>query len=357
MKIVYLVDYDLNVNSGVLQKILQQSQKWVEFGHTVYYVSTKTLTVYDGDKNIITKLKSLNLTLGRMGTALNIFYNSFFLTRLLQNIDFDIIYMRYRLYMPFFTKIVKENKVVMEINSDDTREYALHSKLTHYYNKYSRDFLLKYIDGHVSVSEELKDRFRYLNKSIEVIGNGIDITKYSIALEYDEKPILVFIGTPNQLWHGLDKIVQMAEDLKDYQFYIIGTKGDDTFNVKYFGYLSQEEVTDIIKKCDVGIGTLSLYKKGLNEASPLKTRQYLACGLPIIYAYEDTDLKGEQSFALRLENSENNLEYNKIKEFVDKVFKNNQTREDARNFAQNVLDYTEKEKKRLAFLQKVLSGR
>ncbi len=355
MKIAYLIDYDLSGNNGVIQKILQQSQKWIEAGHTVYYISTKTLTIYDNNKNIVTKLKPLNLSFGRLGTAFKLFYNSFFLNKLLQHIDFDIIYMRYRLYMPFFTKIVQENKVVMEINSDDTLEYALHSKLTHFYNKYSRHYLLKYVDGFVSVSEELKDKFRYLNKSIEVIANGIDIVKYSIFTDQHEKPILVFIGTPNQPWHGLDKIVQMAENLNDYQFYIIGTKGDDTSNLKYFGYLSQEEATAIIKRCDVGIGTLSLYQKGLKEASPLKTRQYLACGLPIIYAYEDTDLKGEKSFVLKLENKENNLDYNKIKQFVDKIFQNKKTKENARKFAEDALDYRKKEEKRLIFFERVLN--
>jgi glycosyltransferase involved in cell wall biosynthesis len=354
MKIAYLIDYDLNGNNGVIQKILQQSQKWVEAGHTVYYVSTKTLTIYDNNKNIITKLKPLNFPLGRLGTALKLFYNSFFINKLLQNIDVDIIYMRYRLYMPFFTKIVKENKVVMEINSDDTAEYALHSKLTHFYNKYSRDFLLRHIDGFVSVSKELKDRFRHLNKSIEVIANGIDISKYGISTDQHEKPILVFIGTPNQPWHGLDKIVQMAENLKDYQFYVIGTKGDDTSNIKYFGYLSQEEATDMIKRSDLGIGTLSLYKTGLNEASPLKTRQYLACGLPIIYAYEDTDLCENIDFALRLKNEEENIDYNAIRSFVGTVFNNQKIKMQAREFAEEVLDYTKKEEKRLQFFRKVL---
>jgi len=35
MKIAYLIDYDINKTSGVVQKILQQSQKWIESGHTV----------------------------------------------------------------------------------------------------------------------------------------------------------------------------------------------------------------------------------------------------------------------------------------------------------------------------------
>lgn len=354
MKIAYLINYDLSGNNGVIQKILQQSKKWVEAGHTVYYVSTKTLTIYDSHKNIITKLKPLNFPLGRLGTALKLFYNSFFLNRLLQNIDFDIIYMRYQLYMPFLTEALKKYKVVMEINSDDTLEYALHSKLTHIYNKLTRNLVLKNIDGFVSVSHELKNRFEYLQKPMEVIANGIDTSQYSIVEHKNEKLIFVFIGTPNQSWQGLDKIKKMAEYFRNHQFYIIGTDGEDTQNIQYFGYLSKKEATKVINQCDIGIGTLSLYKKGLMEASPLKTRQYLACGLPLIYGYKDTDIPDGIEFGLRLENHKDNINYPKIEDFIKKVFRNKKISLAARKFSEEVLDYSKKEEVRLCFLRRIL---
>jgi glycosyltransferase involved in cell wall biosynthesis len=191
----------------------------------------------------------------------------------------------------------------------------LHSKLTHFYNKFTRNFVLKHVDGFVSVSDELKQRFQYFNKPIEVIANGIDTSQYNLVPYKNDKPTFVFIGTPNQSWHGLDKIISMADHFQKYQFYIIGSTGKDTNNIKYFGYLSKDDSTKIIQRCDIGIATLSLYKKHLTEASPLKSRQYLACGIPIIYAYKDTDLEGKESFVLRLTNSENNINHTKIEQF------------------------------------------
>lgn len=354
MKIAYLVDYDIDDNNGVVQKILQQSQKWIELGQTVYYISTKTLTIYDSNKNIITRFKPLNIGLKRVGTAMKLLYNSYFLYELLENVKFDIVYMRYRLYMPFFTKVLKKYKVVMEINSDDTLEYKLHSKLTSFYNNLTRDLVLKHIDGFVCVSHELKDRFLCFKKDVEVIANGIDVSKYNIVNHSNQKPILVFIGTPNQSWHGLEKILKMAHYFVDYQFYIIGTEGADTPNIKYFGYLSQEDSTKIIQHSDVGIGTLALHKKGLTEASPLKTRQYLACGLPIIYAYKDTDMQKSMPFTLQLKNTEDDIDYDAIKSFVELVFGNHDIKKQARNFAEETLDYQVKERKRLSFFEKIL---
>jgi glycosyltransferase involved in cell wall biosynthesis len=355
MKIVYLINYDLNQNSGVVQKIKQQSEFWKKFGHEVYFLSYKNLTLYDSQYNVIKKIdKLLNIKLGRIGTAINMLNNIIYIKELLKEMDFDLIYMRYQLYMPFWAKILKKYKVIMEINSDDKKEYQLQSKITAYYNIFTRGLILKHIDGFVSVSYELKEKFLYLNKPIEVIANGINTNEYELMFPKNKKPILVFIGTPNQPWHGLDKIEKMAQYFSHYQFYIIGIKKENRKNVRYFGYLSKEESTNIIKNCDVGIGTLSLYKKGLYEASPLKTRQYLACGLPILYAYKDTDLDDDVEFALRLKNCEDNIDYKKIEAFVDRVFQNYDLRKKARGFAINVLDFDKKERKRLKFFKRVL---
>jgi glycosyltransferase involved in cell wall biosynthesis len=357
MTIAYLIDYDPGINCGVMQKIRQQSSRWRTKGHTVYLVSTKTMAVYSSEEKILYRQKPLNIELGKIGTALNLLYNAYHIASLMKQIDIDMVYMRYRPYMPFFQKMLKQYKVIMEINSDDTVEYKTHSKLKHWYNRYTREIFLKDMDAFVSVSYELKEHFLYLNKPIEVIANGIDVRGCDMAEGVENKhPTLVFVGSPGQSWHGMEKIIKMAEHFKVYRFYIIGTKGEETDNIRYFGYLSQEEAMDVIKECDVGIGTLSLYQAGLQEASPLKTRQYLACGLPLIYAYKDTDLDEEAAFALKLENAEHNMDYSKIEQFVQKVYKNRDIKNAARDFAKDVLDYAKTEERRLDFFQKVLDA-
>ncbi len=356
MTIVYLIDYDPCDNNGVIQKIKQQSLQWSQKGHTVYFVSSKTMSVYDHHEKVLYRQKALHVKFGKIGTAIKLLYGAYYMETLLGKVKFDIIYMRYRSYMPFFQKILRQHKVVMEINSDDTLEYKTHSWLKHLYNRYTRELFLRDMDAFVSVSHELKERFSYLDKPITVIANGIDIGSCSQAgMPQNKQPILVFIGSSGQSWHGMDKIIKMAEHFKAYRFYIIGTEGEETHNIRYFGYLSQKEAIKVIQQCDVGIGTLSLYQTGLHEASPLKTRQYLACGLPLVYAYKDTDIEKEEVFALRLENAEHNMDYSKIEQFVQEVFQNNEIKKAARSFAEDVLDYAKKEEKRLDFFQKVLN--
>ena len=354
MKIVYLINEDLHLNSGVIQKIKQQSKQWIKEEHTVYFVSYKTMSIYNSKYEIIHKEKTLDITLWKIGTFIRLFNNSYAIKALLEKIDFDMIYTRHMRFMPFFNRILKTNTVVMEINSDDVAEYKLQSKFRYLYNLLTRDLILKHVDAFISVSRELKVKFEKYHKPIIVIANGINTTLYEVVEKKNQKPILVFIGSPNQAWHGVNKIIDMSKHYTDYQFYIIGTDGSDTPNLKYFGYLSDKESIKLLNKADIGIGTLSLYKNNMNEASPLKTRQYLACGLPLIYAYTDTDIERPTEFTVKLENKEDNLDYKKIDEFIENVFNNKSVNQQARVFAQNILDYDKKEILRLEFFKKIL---
>lgn len=99
MTIAYLIDYNPIDNSGVIQKIKQQSSQWRKYGHKVYLVSSKTMAIYDENYNIIMQDKSLNIGFGRVGTAMKLLYSSYAIYMLLKHIEFDLIYMRYRIYI------------------------------------------------------------------------------------------------------------------------------------------------------------------------------------------------------------------------------------------------------------------
>lgn len=354
MRILYLVD-DVEAQTGVTQKVQQNAKQWVDFGHEVFFISLKKLRVFDQKMNLVFEKKTYNFGAGRLKTAMALLNSSFWLSQLVKQVNPDLIYTRYLMYTPFINKTMKNYKVVMEINGDDLIEYKLKSRMTELYNRWTRGFLLKYVDGFICVSNELERKFSYLGKSSVVIANGIDVEQFELKKIENKKPILAFILSSNQSWHGLDKVIKMAEFYPDFCFHIIGVSGVDRQNLKYFGQLSQDKSTEIIQQCDVGIGTLSLYKKGLEEASPLKTRQYLACGLPVIFAYDDTDINDDYPFCLRLENIEDNVNYVSVKEFVLKVFNRENVRVLARECAENILSYRKKETQRLAFFESVIN--
>jgi hypothetical protein len=93
----------------------------------------------------------------------------------------------------------------------------------------------------------------------------------------------------------------------------------------------------------------------MDEASPLKSRQYLAHGVPFISAYADTDITASD-FQLQLPNADNNITPNldRIERFVAQAFRNKDLRYRARRFAEEKLDISVKETERLNFICSVV---
>ncbi len=79
-------------------------------------------------------------------------------------------------------------------------------------------------------------------------------------------------------------------------------------NVKAHGFLSTESYSQILASADVAIGTLALHGKNMDEASPLKVREYFAYGIPTIIGYKDTDFAEPAPFLLRLPNTAANAQ-------------------------------------------------
>jgi hypothetical protein len=55
----------------------------------------------------------------------------------------------------------------------------------------------------------------------------------------------------------------------------------------------------VLAAADVGVASLGEHRRGSFTLSPLKTRDYLARGLPVLFAGDDPDLRSEPPFAWR----------------------------------------------------------
>ena len=74
-------------------------------------------------------------------------------------------------------------------------------------------------------------------------------------------------------------------------------------NVDFLGRKVGAELSQILKQCNVGISSLGLYRKGLMESSDLKTREYIAAGLPVIGVGTDPDFTFQCDYRFIVENS------------------------------------------------------
>jgi hypothetical protein len=136
---------------------------------------------------------------------------------------------------------------------------------------------------------------------------------------------LLFLGAGGMPWHGVDKLRLLAEAKPDWTIDIIGLQRSEISsnvppNMNFHGTLLKSEYQPLLDSAAVGIGTLALHRKSMDEACALKTREYLAHGLPVVLGYKDTDFSGKEDFICQIENTEDNIRNNigKIVAFVDK---------------------------------------
>ena len=148
-----------------------------------------------------------------------------------------------------------------------------------------------------------------------MIANGVDLNKFvQLPAPANHIPRLVFIGSPGYLLHGVDKLVTLARLIPDIQLDIVGYSQLPNFeplpeNITLHGYLALQEYQNVLASADVAVSSLALHRIQLEEASPLKSRECLAFGLPLIVAYMDTDLDQlDFNFLLKIPNKEDNIQ-------------------------------------------------
>jgi hypothetical protein len=331
MKILYLTDVNTDRTSGVLNKINNQIDFWTGCGHKVYFVSIENFKT-DEQHILLTKnvagllvLKQRRLIKFTGEGATYGFLNGILggkeLREYCSSLKPDLIYLRELLPFPGIQSILKSFPAVLESNTLLKEELKLAAPKARWANTAFASLINDNIDGFIGVTDEIRDQFASYSKPSITISNAIDLKKVTgrkdIALSR-RKPNVVFVGSPHQAWQGSDKFVAMARECPEFDFHLIGMEPQEALpNLKQYGYLSKKELDEIYPRMDIGIGTLAAYRKHLEEACPLKVRDYLSKGLPVIIAYFDKDIAG-QDFVLELENNDEGLLKNisRIRDFI-----------------------------------------
>lgn len=345
-------------NSGVGKKIHSQVTTWRRMGHEVrLFMHTHNhepvSDLIDASFHFYSSSGKLSAEFSRIDA----------MRRMLRDVrDYspDIIYLRYGIYVYPAHLLMKIAPVVEEINTNDLTQHEGLGRVHSLYNRFTRGIFLHQVRGLISVSQELADSpaFAVYRKPVKVIANGIGLKDFpALPPAQNTIPRLVFIGNPGNNWHGIDKLIALARLVPDIIVDIIGYDELPGFaplpeNVILHGYLSVEQYKNILARADVAISSLALHRIQLEEASPLKSRECLAFGLPLVVAYKDTDLDGLGcDFVLKIPNTEGNIQTHAsaIREFAYRMRNVRVPQE-----ALQVLDQDIKEMERLSFFQHVI---
>jgi len=169
MKIAYLLSSnEIEISSGVHQKIQNQKRLWEKQGNVVklFYMKPRTRQ----------STKCIKKYIELQSAAKNISVK-------ILKFKPNILYARYLIYVPAISSLLKQVPTVFEINSDDIAECWLRGPLRGSFNVLTRDYVLGQSSGMIFVTKELQNKksFSKFHKESSVITNGAQLPN---SIEY-----------------------------------------------------------------------------------------------------------------------------------------------------------------------------
>lgn len=356
MKIAYLGQMaDVSHETSIAKKIRDQIRAWHASGHEVRYFALAPSTD-------LWSVLATTATLIERGPAWRYPARSVALCSAITAWRPDLIYFRYAHHAAGLPRLFARFPTVAEINSNDTVEYTLTlGPWKALYHHLTRRRILRTIAGFVPVTHELARLVEPFARPSEVVANSIDLTALAPLppAAGSAPPRLIFIGTPHTPWHGLDRIAEFARLFPEWGFDIVGDDnaswpmnqaGPPPLNLVLHGTLPREGYLPILANASAALGTFGLYRKSMDEACPLKVREYLAFGLPVIGACTDTDIPASADYYLQLPNDNAPLVPHRktIAAFVAHWRERRVPRDSIAH-----LDVSVKESRRLAFMARI----
>ena len=234
--------------------------------------------------------------------------------------------------------------------------------------------ILENVKGVIGVTSEIAFfESNRLNSNIKTttISNGINVEGVNPTgfKRFNGKNLdmVMLLGSINP-WHGLDRVIKSIKDYKGnikINLHIIGKINYNKLKpldsgaatIQYHGYKQGHELDEIMKNMNLAISTMALFRKDMEEACSLKTREYVARGIPFILAYNDSDLQyldKENFFYLQFPNNDSSIPIDRIIDFVGKMSNGDHYKtisECMRSYAFQHLDWSNKMKKYLEFVE------
>ena len=338
-------------SDGVMKKINLHIDCLTKLGDEVDYI-------FNDEKNIYFHSEGKDVLLERKKSKGFKYFNR--LMCLCKNIiktqkrHYDFIYIRHVAFdfrgfksLKYLSKV--SNCIYLEFPTFFIPEKNLKNYVKYYFNNKMHKYIYKAVVDSLDVEV-------YKMPTLRVI-NGTDLTKIEPRKPTSSNVVHVLIVAFLQAYHGVDKIIKACKEYystggtRNVQFHIVGEgpvykelvaqtnkeRMDD--HIHFYGKLSGKELFDVFDKCELGISSLSNKEIGVTCSSTLKSKEYLAKGLPII---SDTMLDvfvDKPKYFFYIVEKDFNLD--ELLKFYDSVYSNrdkSQIIKDIRNFAEETCD-------------------
>lgn len=297
---------------------------------------------------------------------------------------YDYVLFRYPLASLSLLNLSKRlnKKIIFEHNTKEIEEIVLQSKLFRASLKFSfkpgyfiylleRGYLsiwqekffgkkiFNYAKFGIAVTNEIAEyeKNRQPNYKVDVVTNGIDVLNCTlrkpISFNGSELKLFMLLGS-GSTWHGVDRIVKSLEKYKGdckITIDIIGSIQENDRSlimkstvhkfIRVIPPVLSSELDAVLNQYHLGIGTLAAFRIGLQEAAPLKIREYMARGFATIIGYSDSDFEHRPEFKnyyLKVKADESLINFEEVVSFTKNLYLDTEHHYKIRELAIKYLD-------------------
>lgn len=322
MKILF-VGKNENGSIGVEKKLDAQIAALRRLGHTVHYtVETKEgvhlhtgesavpLAIYAPAKSRFSTVNDLH----RMAEFENALPKAFAVTEQ----PYDLLYIRKRIFNPWQRRALKfirrrhSARVVIELPTYPyDREWKTYPgymwTIWPHMDRLFRHTMRTSVDSYAVVFGTAEPPRALYGVPAISIGNGVEVA--ALPVHQTQPPAdgslnLVCVSTMSH-WHGYDRLIQglinykKTSGMRLIKLHIVGdgpcitpwrelSEREGVANmVTFYGRTDGHALDEIFDCCQVAVCSLAAHRKGIYQDSALKTREYVARGLPLICSSRD----------------------------------------------------------------------
>jgi len=313
--------------------------------------------------------KSYVLPVHNSNSFIKLFSYLFFDTYKKLNLDFsiyDFIYIRRispvnRSFINLLKNIKKKNikcKILYELPTYpyDTEHITLRSKINLFIDKLFRNKLKYYIDRIITLSVDNMifgiPTIRYKNG---ILSSNIKVRNPKES----DKNIHFVIVAQFMIWHGYDRLIEGLKNYYDQKntikvcLHFVGD-GNELYNyinlteklklseyVVFHGLLFDDKLTEMFDNSDIAVCSLGNHKMGIYLSSELKSREYLARGIPMVSSTKIDVLPDGFKYCFYVPEDDSPVDIKAIVEYFEKLKKEKNIIEvikEIRSFAEKYCD-------------------
>ena len=363
-KVLYIMRYSIDQEFNLKGKFDGQLVALKNLGYEVYYIGFDSQYLYlmhNGEKEIYGK------THYKVPTYLHtLFYRDLHRAciKAIKENGIDIIYWR---AAPIFASSYKLAEVAKKMKSTviveestfppDAQKDGIKKLFYLYSNQFDKRFS-ETVDMYVAIGEDAGGEYK--GKPAINIDNGIDVNSVHVRKPVNEKDTIHILALASMCyWHGYDRLIKSLAEYKGNQKVIIHMVGgndggclpewkdlthrlnlDD--KVIFHGQMSGKELDEMFDLCDIGINALAMYKKNFSVTMELKSREYIARGLPFVCTVNDPILNNTNGhWWMRIPNDSSIPNMNDIIVFATRMKKETYHIREMRELAVNCLTWEE----------------